>query len=62
VPERDGDRAVLGGWSAEVRDGSLHVEGDGEPGDWWRVAVTAAWWHLDATGEAVDTEGVTPPG
>jgi HAD superfamily hydrolase (TIGR01450 family) len=62
VPERDGDRAVLGGWTAEVRDGSLRVEGDGEPGDWWRVAVTAAWWHLDDTGEAADTDGVTPPG
>ena len=22
VPERDGDRAVLGGWTAEVRDGA----------------------------------------
>ena len=62
VPERDGDRAVLGGWTAEVRGGALRVEGEGEPGDWWRVAVTAAWWHLDATGEAADTEGVTPPG
>ena len=37
VPERVGDRAALGGW-------------------------TAAWWHLDDTGEAADTEGVTPPG
>ena len=61
VPERDGDRAVLGGWTAEVRDGALLVDGEGEPGDWWRVAVTAAWWHLDDTGQAADTEGVTPP-
>ena len=44
-----------------IRDGALLVDGEGEPGDWWRVAVTAAWWHLDATGESADTEGVTPP-
>jgi ribonucleotide monophosphatase NagD (HAD superfamily) len=62
VPERTGDLAVLGGWQAQVRDGALVVDGEGEPGDWWRVAVTAAWWHLDATGAAADIEGVEPPG
>ena len=61
VPVCEGDRVVLGGWSADVRDGALCVEGEGDLGDWWRVAVTAAWRHLDDTGEAADTEGVTPP-
>ena len=61
VPDRTGDLAVLGGWQAQVRDGALVVDGDGDPGDWWRVAVTAAWWHLDATGAAADIEGVAPP-
>ena len=61
VPQREGDGAVLGGWRAEVKDGALRVDGDGVPDDWWRVAVTAAWWHLDDCGGAADTEGVTPP-
>ncbi len=59
--DHTGDGAALGGWRARVRDGALVVDGDGEPGDWWRVAVTAAWWHLDSTGSVVDIAGVTPP-
>ena len=32
VPERDGDRAVLGGWTAEVARRRARVEGEGDAG------------------------------
>lgn len=50
----------LGGWSATA-DGALHVSGDGEPGDWWRVVAAAAWEHLDEHGAAADATGLVPP-
>lgn len=56
------DTAELGGWSARVTDGRLVVTGDGEVADWWRVAVTACWVHLDATGTAADVSDTSPPG
>ena len=65
VPEAapDGAAAALGGWQAEVDDaGRLTVAGDGGPDDWWRVAATACWRHLDATGAAADVSGAVPPG
>lgn len=43
----------LGGWSATTTAGELEVVGDGEAGDWWRVAMCAAWRHLDDTGRPV---------
>ena len=77
VPSGDGDAAVLGGWRARVEDGRIVVDGPrsgsgdagtggaagggGEADDWWRVVVTAAWRHLDATGEVADTGGLRPP-
>ena len=51
----------LGGWQATVDDGRLSVDGSGDPGDWWRVVASAAWTHLDATGERVDLSGVEVP-
>ena len=52
-PKVDGTSARLGGWTAEVRDGELRIEGEGTGSravdDWWRVAATSAWAHLDAT-------------
>ena len=45
-------RACVGGWTASVGDGSLHVEGEGEAADWWRAVAVAAWAHLDETGAA----------
>jgi glycerol 3-phosphatase-2 len=62
APEVAGDEVVLGGWTARVADGSLRVEGDGEPNDWWRVVAVAAWRHLDAAGSPATTGGVAPPG
>jgi HAD superfamily hydrolase (TIGR01450 family) len=68
--EREQGAWVLGGWSATSDGGRLAVRrvargaGDGgEPalGDWWRVAATAAWSHLDATGEPVDVSDVEVP-
>ena len=70
APERehgdDGGAWVLGGWSATTDDGRLVLtRADGEAaasvGDWWRVAATAAWAHLDATGSVVDVTGVEIP-
>ena len=52
----------LGGWSARVTDGRLHVQGDGNPADWWRVVAEAAWHHLDEVDEPVDVDGLRPPG
>jgi glycerol-1-phosphatase len=62
APATDDGGHELGGWHAAVDDGRLVVSGSGEPGDWWRVAASAAWTHLDATGETVDLSGVEVPG
>jgi glycerol 3-phosphatase-2 len=61
APTGDGAAVVLGGWSGVVEDGRLAVSGSGEPGDWWRVVATAAWRHLDASGDPVDLSGVEAP-
>jgi len=61
VPTREGSTEVLGGWRAAVADGRLRVAGAGSEADWWRVAATAAWTHLDATGEPVDLSGLEAP-
>lgn len=58
---RDGDRWRCGGCSAEIQDGRLTVEGDGDPDDWWRAAASAAWAHLDQTGQVADTSETVPP-
>jgi HAD superfamily hydrolase (TIGR01450 family) len=62
APEVREDGVRLGGWTASVRDGSLAVEGDGAPEDWWRVAAVAAWRHLDETERPVGVDGVRVPG
>ncbi len=61
APTERGDEVALGGWTGRVQDGDLVVDGDGSPGDWWRVAAVTAWRHLDATGAPVATGRVTPP-
>ena len=62
VPDADGDDAVLGGWRGRVVGGCLEVEGEGSVADWWRVAATAAWVHLDAVGTPADVSAVRVPG
>ncbi len=62
APEHDGDSWASGGWRARVADGRLEVSGDGDPDDWWRAVASAAWEHLDHTGEAVDVAGLAAPG
>jgi glycerol-1-phosphatase len=62
VPAEHGGTAELGGWAADVSDGRLRVSGDGSVADWWRVAVTACWRHLDRSGEVADVSDTTPPG
>jgi glycerol 3-phosphatase-2 len=58
-PPADQDGAVvLGGWRARVESGRLVVDGDGDPGDRWRVCAVAGWRHLDETGEPADVDGV----
>jgi glycerol-1-phosphatase len=61
APEVVSGEARLGGWTARTADGALTVEGDGDTDDWWRVVAEAAWAHLDETGDAVRTDGLTPP-
>jgi HAD superfamily hydrolase (TIGR01450 family) len=52
----------LGGWTASVRDGRLTVTGEGSDADWWRVAATACWLHLDESGNPADVSDTSPPG
>ncbi|HEU4515314.1 MAG TPA: HAD-IIA family hydrolase [Nocardioidaceae bacterium] len=61
VPERRGGAFELGGWRAVAEHGAVKIEGEGEPADWWRVLASAAWAHLDDTGQSVDVSGVEPP-
>jgi hypothetical protein len=61
APVADGDDVTLGGWRARVDAGRLVVEGDGEPGDWWRVVAAASWRHLDQHGAAPDVDGLPAP-
>lgn len=56
------DVVELGGWTGRVDDGRLVVTGEGDEADWWRVAVTACWVHLDDTGTAADVADTRPPG
>ncbi|MEX0429779.1 HAD-IIA family hydrolase [Nocardioides sp. DS6] len=58
---REDGVAVLGGWEAYVESGRLRVDGTGGPADWWRTVATAAWAHLDATGEPVDVADLDAP-
>ena len=62
APSPVDDGYELGGWRGTVSGGRLVVSGSGEPGDWWRVAASIAWAHLDSTGETVDLSGVEVPG
>jgi HAD superfamily hydrolase (TIGR01450 family) len=62
VPEVSETGVTLGRWSGSVEDGRLRITGGGSVADWWRVAATAGWLHLDATGEVVDVADTTPPG
>ncbi len=52
------DQIVLGGWRGGTDQGALVITGTGRADDWWRVAVTTAWRHLDATGRSVTLDQV----
>ncbi|HET7734662.1 MAG TPA: HAD-IIA family hydrolase [Nocardioidaceae bacterium] len=52
---------VLGGWRGTVEDGGLRITGNGGVDDWWRVAATVAWRHLDAAGTPLTVEAVLVP-
>jgi len=62
VPALTDATVELGGWTASVADGRLTIEGEGDDADWWRVAATACWRHLDESGSAADVSDTTPPG
>jgi len=62
VPAQHGGRFELGGWTAEVGQGRLRVAGEGTDADWWRVAASACWRHLDESGVVADVSDTTPPG
>jgi glycerol-1-phosphatase len=51
----------LNGWRSDLTGGELKVLGEGSASDWWRVAVTAAWHHLDQTGSPVSIAHTRPP-
>lgn len=61
APVRVGGEWQAGGWEAQVAGRALTVAGEGEPGDWWRAAVAAAWDWLDRTGEVADITALDPP-
>jgi HAD superfamily hydrolase (TIGR01450 family) len=61
-PATDGDTVSAGGWRATVVDGTVRVSGDGDgPDAWWQVVATAAWRHLDTTGDVAGVADLTPP-
>ena len=62
VPTTSEAGVELNGWTATVEDGRLGVTGEGSDADWWRVAVTACWSHLDETGTAAEVSDTSPPG
>ena len=62
VPRDEAGAAVLGGWTGTVVDGRLEVAGEGSDADWWRVAASACWRHLDDSGTVADVADTTPPG
>ncbi len=62
VPAQTDGGAALNGWDARVVEGRLEVTGTGDDADWWRVAATACWRHLDDTGSAADVSDTVPPG
>ena len=62
VPTTSEAGVELNGWTATVEDGRLGVVGQGSDADWWRVAVTACWRHLDETGTAAEVSDTSPPG
>lgn len=62
VPTTSEAGVELNGWTATVEDGRLGVTGHGSDADWWRVAVTACWRHLDETGTAAEVSDTSPPG
>ncbi len=62
VPTELDGGARLNGWTASVEDGRLRVSGEGSDADWWRVAATACWRHLDETGTAADVADAAAPG
>ncbi len=61
LPEVSEGSVSLGGWNARVSGGALEMSGAGDANDWWRAVAVAAWRHLDATGEPVETDGVAVP-
>jgi HAD superfamily hydrolase (TIGR01450 family) len=62
VPRDEAGAAVLGGWTGTVVGGRLEVAGEGSDADWWRVAASACWRHLDDSGTVADVADTTPPG
>ncbi|WP_246081915.1 HAD-IIA family hydrolase [Nocardioides litoris] len=61
APEESDGAWTCEGWTARSTEGRLSVEGRGPEAAWWRAAAAAGWAWLDAEGEPVDVDGVTPP-
>jgi HAD superfamily hydrolase (TIGR01450 family) len=61
VADGEGGGWRCGGWVARVASGSLDVEGEGDPDDWWRAVAAAAWTYGDETGEPAVVDRLTTP-
>lgn len=65
APQRQADGWALGGWYGDTLTGRLELRQqrhDADPADWWRVAASAAWSHLDEVGRVVDLAAARVPG
>lgn len=60
VTESDGE-AISEGWTVTTTGGRIEASGDGSADAWWRCVATAAWSHLDRTGEVVNLDGLAVP-
>ncbi len=56
-----GGETLSDGWTVTTSGGRIEARGDGSVDAWWRCVATAAWSHLDETGEAVRTDALTVP-
>lgn len=71
LPQRDGVHFRHGPWQAELAGADLKIRAVEDIDDracsghwdrWWQLVCTAAWTHLDSTGELVRVLGPVPPG
>lgn len=60
-PEQSGAETRSGGWLLTASGGRIEIRGEGSVDAWWRGVTCAAWAHLDQSGAALETAGLTAP-